>query len=175
MRTFLKTPDRRNIPIQAIGLSLYEDLGTGTSATQTPTTTAETIGKQVVRTQWLDFSTLGRTPLVGRRILIVDEVDDTRTTLAYAVNELQKDIKLQTDAMPADQKRPETAFAVFTVHNKLKHKAGEIPSEVMYFSGQDIDDKWVDYPWCASSSSLAVPSETEPRRHAFATQGDGRH
>merc|ERR1711939_337434 len=104
MRTFLKTPDRRNIPIQAIGLSLYEDLGTGTSATQTPT-----------------------------------------TTLAYAVNELQKDIKLQTDAMPADQKRPETAFAVFTVHNKLKHKAGEIPSEVMYFSGQDIDDKWVDY------------------------------
>lgn len=44
-RTFLKEPESgTNIPIQAIGLSLYESL---------PTTTAEQIGNQVIRTQWL--------------------------------------------------------------------------------------------------------------------------
>lgn len=34
----------RNIPIHAIGLSLYESL---------PGTTAEQIGNEVIRTQWL--------------------------------------------------------------------------------------------------------------------------
>lgn len=29
------------------------------------------MGTEVVRTQWLDISTLGETPLIGRRILIV--------------------------------------------------------------------------------------------------------
>lgn len=44
-RTFLKHPDsKKNIPIVAIGLSLYEQL---------PGTTAEQIGAEVVRTQWL--------------------------------------------------------------------------------------------------------------------------
>ena len=64
MRTFCKVQGGKNIPIQAIGLSLYEQMG-GTDMT------AEQIGKEVVRTQWLDFSTLGKTPLLGRRILIV--------------------------------------------------------------------------------------------------------
>jgi hypothetical protein len=35
---------KRNIPIHAIGLSLYEAL---------PGTTAEQIGAEVIRTQWL--------------------------------------------------------------------------------------------------------------------------
>lgn len=71
-RTFLKTRGR-NIPIQAIGLSLYEQLG----AVDGSSTIAdeEKIGTEVVRTQWLDLSTLGEAPLIGRRILIVDEVD----------------------------------------------------------------------------------------------------
>jgi hypothetical protein len=44
-RTFLKdTATKRNIPIHAIGLSLYEAL---------PGTTAEQIGNEVIRTQWL--------------------------------------------------------------------------------------------------------------------------
>lgn len=44
-RTFLKDPStKKNIPIYAIGLSLYESL---------PGTTAEQIGNEVVRTQWL--------------------------------------------------------------------------------------------------------------------------
>ena len=44
-RTFLKNPERKgNIPIHAIGLSLYESL---------PGMTAEQIGAEVIRTQWL--------------------------------------------------------------------------------------------------------------------------
>ncbi len=44
-RTFLKDPStKRNIPIHAIGLSLYEAL---------PGTTAEQIGNEVIKTQWL--------------------------------------------------------------------------------------------------------------------------
>lgn len=67
MRTFCKTPGRKNIPIQAIGLSLYEEMGTEDS-------TQEKLGKEIVRTQWLDFSTLGKMSLLGRRILIVVSV-----------------------------------------------------------------------------------------------------
>ena len=52
----------------------------------------------------------------GGRVLIVDEVDDTRTTLEYAVKEVLKDA-------PA-------AVAVAVVHNKLKDKNGVIPDGV---------------------------------------------
>ena len=31
--------------------------------------------------------------------------------------------------------------------DRLKPKAGEISKDVAYFSGADIDDLWVDYPW----------------------------
>lgn len=41
----------------------------------------------------------------GQRILIVDEVDDTRKTLSFAVSELQKDI----DAQEADYASKKTA------------------------------------------------------------------
>ena len=64
MRTFCKNAGRKNIPIQAIGLSLYEELGEAG-------VTEEKLGKEVIRTQWLDFSTLGSRSLLGRRILIV--------------------------------------------------------------------------------------------------------
>ena len=68
MRTFLKAPGQKNISIQAIGLSLYEELGQGSE---------EKLGKEVIKTQWLDFSTLGSRPLLGRRILIVVELPES--------------------------------------------------------------------------------------------------
>ncbi|BGP52659.1 hypothetical protein JCM8202_004812 [Rhodotorula sphaerocarpa] len=152
LRTFLKrvsTADgkRRNIPIQAIGLSLYEEVGEADGSSGLAM--EEKLGKEVIRTQWLDFSTLGNRPLIGRRILIVDEVDDSRTTLGYAVSELKKDIQAQFDKLTDEKKAelPETKLAIFVVHNKLKEKRAEIPQDVAYFSGADIPDVWVDYPW----------------------------
>ncbi|SCZ90961.1 BZ3500_MvSof-1268-A1-R1_Chr1-3g02424 [Microbotryum saponariae] len=151
LRTFLKQgaagEKKRNIPIQAIGLSLYEEVGAfdGSSGLAQ----AEKLGKEVVRTQWLDFSTLGNQPLLGRKILIVDEVDDSRTTLSYAVQELRKDIDAQLAALSEEKKAEfeETQLAIFVVHNKLKEKRGTLPKDVQYFSGEDIADRWVDYPW----------------------------
>lgn len=75
LRTFLKRPGAKNIPIVAIGLSLYEDIPQHTGP-------EEEAGVSVVRTQWLDFSTIGGQDLIGKRVLIVDEVDDTRTVLS---------------------------------------------------------------------------------------------
>ena len=109
LRSFLKQPGSPNIPIQAIGLSLYESLGNDE---------VEAPGTKVTRTQWLDFSALGNIQnLVGKRILIVDEVDDTRTTLDYAVKELEKDVEIARQQMGPDA--PQTQFSVFVLHVRL--------------------------------------------------------
>ncbi|CAL1714724.1 unnamed protein product [Somion occarium] len=138
MRTFLKDPStKRNIPIQAIGLSLYESL---------PGTTAEQIGNQVVRTQWLGPES--GNILLGRRALIIDEVDDSRKTLHYAISELQRDVEREVAKLPeAERDAARTKFAVFVVHNKLKEKLAELPADVPYYAGADVEDLWLDYPW----------------------------
>ncbi|WVQ79551.1 hypothetical protein IAT38_001650 [Cryptococcus sp. DSM 104549] len=148
LRTQLKHDQdgkKRNIPIQAVGLALYESLGG----------VEEKVGTEVVRTQWLDFSTLGHGfthgGLLGRKILVVDEVDDTRTTLVYTIRELQSDINKQLaeveDEELREKLRAETKLAIFVVHNKLKPKAGQLPEDVAYFSAVDTPDVWLAYPW----------------------------
>ncbi|KAI0924573.1 hypothetical protein AcW2_005426 [Taiwanofungus camphoratus] len=121
LRTFLKDKTtKKNIPIHAIGLSLYESL---------PGTTAEQIGNEVIRTQWLGPES-GKI-LLGRRALIVDEVDDSRKTLHYAVSELQKDVERELGAFPESEREAlRTKFAVFVVHNKLKPKFGDLPPDI---------------------------------------------
>ena len=56
--------------------------------------------------QWLDDNNIKK--LKNKRILLVDEVDDTRTTLLYCIDKLQK-------------YDPEK-IGVFVIHNKLKKK-----------------------------------------------------
>jgi len=114
-RSFLKTPGSPNIPIQAIGLSLYEKLSHDGPE--------EGLGQKVTRTQWLDFSSINRTDLIGKNILIVDEVDDTRTTLQYAVQELEKDVN--EVAKKAGRGNEKTNFYVFVLHvSALNHILG---------------------------------------------------
>lgn len=143
LRSFLKKAKQgsKNIPIQAIGLSLYEDMGND----------VDSIGKEVIRTQWLDFSALQqhRLDLIGKNLLIVDEVDDTRTTLKYAVSELQKDLdKLAKDTGREDEV---TKISVFVLHNKIKQKNAELPKELMesgrYIAAESTADEWIVYPW----------------------------
>ena len=55
--------------------------------------------------------------LVGRNILIVDEVDDTRTTLEYAVRELEKDV--ETARQKLGREAGETRFSIFVLHVSL--------------------------------------------------------
>ena len=116
LRSFLKQPGSPNIPIQAIGLSLYEMLPENDPKSGTTTPGAvEQIGHKVTRTQWLDLTSLGGMEnLVGKRILIVDEVDDTRTTLEYAVKELEKDVEAARQRLGGEQ--PKTEFSIFVLH-----------------------------------------------------------
>lgn len=159
LRSFLKQPGSPNIPIQAIGLSLYESLGSDE---------VEEPGTKVTRTQWLDLTSLGEMAnLVGKRVLIVDEVDDTRTTLEYAVKELEKDVEAARQKIGPDA--PKTQFSIFVLHvrfsrskktvvfqnadfaqNKDKPKKGKLPDEMItngYSAAETVGDVWICYPW----------------------------
>lgn len=124
LRSFLKRPGRSpNIPIQAIGLSLYETLPTTTTSSSTSAnpsdeeaekSVVEQPGTKVTRTQWLDLSSLEMSNLVGKNVLIVDEVDDTRTTLEYAVRELEKDVEAAGERVGWQGEK--TRFSVFVLH-----------------------------------------------------------
>jgi uncharacterized protein len=141
LRSFLKKPGNPNIPIQAIGLSLYESLGTDTQV--------EEPGTKVTRTQWLDMSSLEMANLIGKNVLIVDEVDDTRTTLEYAVKELEKDVA--TAAKQSGRAGETTNFSIFVLHNKDKEKKGHLPENMMkqgrYLAARTVGDVWINYPW----------------------------
>ncbi|KAI9464630.1 hypothetical protein BJY52DRAFT_1250433 [Lactarius psammicola] len=148
----------KNVPIYAICLSLYEPL---------PGITAEKIGSEVIRTQWLYAGEI----LLGKRVLIVVrvslpsgadaytyrvpryriEVDDSRTTLQYAISELRKDTENALQLLPHHEREgAKTKFAVFVVHNKLKPKVGSLPADIPYYAGEEVDDLWLDYPWEAT-------------------------
>lgn len=53
----------------------------------------------------------------------------------------------QLAALPEEKRKtiPKTEFAIFVVHNKLKPKAATLPSDIMYFAGEELGDVWVDY------------------------------
>ncbi len=113
MKTFI------NRPILAVGISYYNIDQTHADYPQ--------------KIQWIDET---ERQLEGKKVLLIDEVDDTRATLGYCVREL-----LSHD--------PEE-IAVLVLHNKLKEKAADFPSEIKrYFAGLDIEDLWIKYPWDA--------------------------
>lgn len=143
LRSFLKRPGSANIPIQAIGLSLYEQLS-GSDPVEAP-------GTIVTRTQWLDLSSLEMSNLIGKNVLIVDEVDDTRTTLEYAVKELEKDVETARKQLGRTEK---TKFSIFVLHNKDKVKKGHLPEDMInenrYLAAVTVPDVWICYPWEAT-------------------------
>ncbi|KAF9931671.1 hypoxanthine-guanine phosphoribosyltransferase [Linnemannia zychae] len=161
LRTFLKKKNNKNISIQAIGLSLYEDLEIWKAAHKDDEPTSAE--PEVIKTQWLNFDS-SETSLIGRNILIVDEVDDTRRTLAYAVRELTKDLEIESEKLRAQGKEvPETKIGVFVLHNKLKEKREQLPDEIMngrYFACKQMPDQWLVYPWDA----IDIEDHTEKSR-----------
>lgn len=85
--------------------------------------------------------------------MIVDEVDDTRKTLEYAVKELQKDI---ANAQKSTGRESETTrLCIFVLHNKDKEKIGTLPEKMVkeggdYLAARTVDDVWICYPWEAT-------------------------
>ena len=113
----LKT--RLERPIITVGLAYY-DLD-------------DRIMPEPVVTQWVDDPA---NQVTGRKILLVDEVDDTRTTIGYTLGRLLRH-------QPAE-------IAVAVLHNKRKPKTVDIPAEVTkYLVGREYGDDWICYPWDA--------------------------
>lgn len=148
----------------------------------------------MTRTQWLDLSSLEMANLIGKNVLIVDEVDDTRTTLEYAVRELQKDVDEATTRLGRETEK--TTFTIFVLHvgrvfswgwwgcagavgateadglqNKDKQKKGHLPQVLMdegrYLAAETVDDVWICYPWEATYVLLAT--ESHKRMHILMT------
>ena len=92
---------------------------------------------KVKRLQWFDDTHWPGNLVKGGKVLIIDEVDDTRTTLQYCVEEVLKH-------QPA-------SLAVAVVHNKMKPKRGTLPAGVQYFAGANVPDYWNCYPWDAAA------------------------
>jgi hypoxanthine phosphoribosyltransferase len=137
LRTFLKQPGQPSKRIFAIILSLYEDL-------KTRGDNSEQLGTEVKRIQWINYLD-SNINLVGKKILVIDEVDDSRTTIHYAINELVKDAINQNDG------KLNTQFYMFVLHNKLKEKKANLPDCIAqkghYFAARETPDCWIVYPW----------------------------
>jgi len=114
-----------NIPMLCITVKRYDD-------------DTDVAMKGITKVQWINEEIV-----IGKRVIVVDEVDDTRTTLQYCVEELMKVNK------PA-------AVGVAVVHNKLKEKTGKLPEGTPYFAGEEIPDYWTHYPWDAPADSRNI-------------------
>lgn len=69
-RPYMQAKTCKNLPVQCIGLTLYDD--------------DDVMGAHVTRTQWISPDC----DLSGQAVLLVDEVDDSRKTLAFAAEEM---------------------------------------------------------------------------------------
>ena len=106
-------------PIYTVGISYYDENNKPKDAPE--------------KVQWIDEV---ENKLEGRKILLVDEVDDSRITLEYCLRELLSHKPLE--------------ISVAVLHNKNKLKEGVIPDEVAhYFVGDELGDIWICYPWDA--------------------------
>ena len=120
-----------NRPIYAVGISYY---GMDHKHREHPT-----------KIQWIDEV---QEQLRGKKVLLIDEVDDTRATLAYCVGEL---LSYQPEEI-----------AVLVLHNKLKKKDVEFPPEIKrYYPALEIEDMWIKYPWDADDIEEHTKLEKE--------------
>lgn len=126
-------------PILAVSLELYDD-------------TTNTISETGVKClQWFDEHAWPGTLVEGGNVLIIDEVDDTRTTLQYCVEEMLR------------RNKP-NKIGVAVVHNKVKPKRGILPEGVEYFAGANVPDRWNCYPWDAAAYGKDIEEHEELAR-----------
>ena len=69
-----------------------------------------------------------------KTVLIIDEVDDTRTTLYHCVKEIKKCVTPKN-------------IIVSVIHNKIKLKKYLLTGDIIYIPGKEIGDQWILYPW----------------------------
>lgn len=86
--------------------------------------------KKLSMVQFLDKDSIEL--IKNKKILIIDDIDDTRTTLNLCVALFQQF---------------STEIGVFVIHNKKKNK-DPLPKEIKYIPGLQVpEDEWIVYPW----------------------------
>ena len=101
-----------NKSIYVVTLSLYND---------------DKIKDEINVIQWIDLD------LNDKKVLIIDEIDDTRKTMDFCVKKLR-------------QTNNANRIGVCVLQNKLKEKYSQL-NDVHYIACETIEDKWVVYPW----------------------------
>jgi hypoxanthine phosphoribosyltransferase len=86
--------------------------------------------------QWIQKGSNEHMMIKNKKILIVDELDDTRSSLQYVTNGM-------LEYEPSE-------IAVGILHNKIKEKKGVLDKRIKYFYSKQIPDKWIIYPWEAT-------------------------
>ena len=98
--------------IYVVTLSLYNDTE---------------MGNKIEIVQWVDLD------LKDKKVLIIDEVDDSRKTLDFCIEELKS-------------KNNAENIGVFVLQNKIKNKVSEL-NDIHYMCCEEVEDKWIVYPW----------------------------
>ncbi len=105
-----------DVPILVTTLNYYE------GESQTPCETPNII-------QMVDLNMIK-----DKNVLIVDEVDDTRNTLKYVINNILENTN--------------TNLGIFVIHNKNNEKTIDFTDETLYIACEETEgDKWIEYPW----------------------------
>jgi hypoxanthine phosphoribosyltransferase len=116
-KTFFKEYAGKEIPIYVIGISNYDS--------------NNDLLPEPIITQGLDE--IVKNSIKNKKILLVDEVDDTRKTLEKASNYLLefriKELK------------------ILVLHSKEKEKSGKLPENVELFYVKKVPDVWINYQW----------------------------
>ena len=90
------------------------------------------------------IQTIDPSIIIGKKILIVDEVDDTRNTLLWVINK----INTSMEDLDNEEMLNQTQMGVFVVHNKDKKKVGFLDDSIHYFSCEMTPgNAWIVYPW----------------------------
>ena len=108
-----------NIPIICITVGFYNK--------------NDKLQKKAKRIQMIEKESPEHKMIKGKKIMVIDELDDTRYTLQYITD-------LLLDLGPKE-------IGVGVLHNKSKEKKGKLNKSIKYFSGKTIADKWIIYPW----------------------------
>jgi hypoxanthine phosphoribosyltransferase len=110
MKTFI------DAPIISITVSSYDD-------------SKQECTNRIKKEQWIDGVSI-----TGKKILVVDDIDDSRATIEYCLSELL----IQN---PSE-------IAMFVLHNKKREKKGKYPEQIQkIYMGEEVDDHWIHYPW----------------------------
>ena len=102
-----------NIPLYVINISSYNNHIKG----------------DIKVNQWLDHD------FKDKHVLLVDEIDDTGSTLTFCTNKLRQDNNCYD-------------LSIFVIHNRVHNKCSNYINHEPYHYCELIEtDDWINYPW----------------------------